>query len=53
MAQDGYIYFVTFTDNFSWYGYVYLMKYKSEVFKKFKELKAKVKNQIRKSIKIL
>ena len=36
MAQDGYFYFVTFTDDFSRYGYVYLMKYKFEIFEKFK-----------------
>ena len=42
-----------FTDDLSWYGYVYLMKYKSEVFKKFQEFKVKVENQTKKSIKIL
>jgi hypothetical protein len=31
-----YYYFVTFTDG-SRYGYIYLMKHKSETFKKFKE----------------
>ena len=28
-ARDGFIYFITFTDDFSQYGYLYLMKYKS------------------------
>ena len=53
MAQGGYIYFVTFTDDLSRYGYLYLMKYKFEVFEKFKEFKVEVENQIEKSIKIL
>ncbi|KAK4406456.1 Retrovirus-related Pol polyprotein from transposon RE2 [Sesamum angolense] len=26
----GYSYFITFTDDHSWYGYIYLMRYKSE-----------------------
>ena len=37
-AHSGYLYFITFTDDLSWYGYVYLMKHKSETFKKFIEL---------------
>ena len=35
----GYSYFITFTDDFSRYGHVYLMKYKSEAFEKFRELR--------------
>ena len=34
-ARDGYEYFITFTDDYSGYGYVYLMRYKSETFEKF------------------
>lgn len=34
---NGYRYFVTFTDDLSRYGYLYLMKHKSETFEKFKE----------------
>jgi hypothetical protein len=34
---NGYRYFVTFTDDLSRYGYIYLMKHKSETFEKFKE----------------
>jgi len=52
MARAGYHYFITFTDNLSRYGYVYLMKYKSKCFEKFKEFKVGVENQIGKSIKI-
>ena len=36
-ARGGYRYFLTFTDNLSRYGYIYLMKHKSETFEKFKE----------------
>jgi len=36
-ASGGFQYFVTFTDDFSRYGYVYLMKHKYETFEKFKE----------------
>ncbi|GKA71628.1 retrotransposon protein, putative, ty1-copia subclass [Tanacetum coccineum] len=33
MSRQGAYYFVTFTDDFSQYGYVYLLKHKHEVFK--------------------
>ena len=36
-TRNGYHYFVTFTDDLSRYGYIYLMKHKSETFEKFKE----------------
>jgi hypothetical protein len=36
-TRGGYCYFLTFTDDLSGYGYVYLMKQKSEMFEKFKE----------------
>jgi len=36
-ARGRFQYFITFTDDFSRYGYVYLMKHKSETFEKFKE----------------
>ena len=35
---------LTFTDDFSRYGFVYLMKHKSESFEKFKEFKNEVHN---------
>jgi hypothetical protein len=37
-------YFITFTDDYSRYGYVYLMRHKSESFEKFKEFKTEVEN---------
>ena len=52
-ARGGYLYFVTFIDDYSRYGYVYLMKYKSETFEKFKEFRAEVEKQLGKSIKTL
>ena len=36
-ARGGYRYVLTLTDDLSRYGYVYLMKHKSETFEKFKE----------------
>jgi hypothetical protein len=35
--RNGYRYFVTFTNDLSRYGYIYLMKHKSKTFEKFKE----------------
>ena len=35
-ARGGYFYFITFTDDLSRYGYVYLMKHKLESFEIFK-----------------
>ena len=43
-ARGGFQYFITFTDDLSRYGYVYLMKHKSETFEKFKEFQSKVEN---------
>ena len=45
-ARGGYEYFITFTDDYSRYGYVYLMCHKAEAFEKFREYKAKAKNQL-------
>jgi hypothetical protein len=46
-------YFVTFTHDYSTYGYIYLLKYKSEAIEKFKEFKLEVENQLGRSIKSL
>ena len=43
-ARGGYEYFITFIDDYSKYGYIYLMNHKFEAFEKFKEFKAEVKN---------
>jgi hypothetical protein len=37
MARGGFPYFITFTDDFSRYGYMYLIRHKLESFEKFKE----------------
>ena len=47
-TRNGYRYFVTFTDDLSRYGYIYLMKHKSETFEKFKEFQSEVENQLKK-----
>ena len=52
-ARVGYEYFVTFIDDYSRYGYVYLMHKKSENFGKFKEFMAEAKKQLGKSLKTL
>ncbi|KAL4377319.1 hypothetical protein GQ457_02G027920 [Hibiscus cannabinus] len=52
-ARGGFQYFITFTDDFSRYGYIYLMNHKSEALEKFKEFKNEVQNQHGKSIKAL
>src|ERR1041384_3084336 len=52
-ARNGYLYFVTFTDDLSRYGYIYLMKQKSETFERFKEFQNKVENHQNKRIKFL
>ena len=39
-ARGGYKYYITFIDNYSRYGYVYLIRRKSETFEKFKEFRA-------------
>ena len=52
-ARGGLKYFITFTDDLSRYGYVYLMKHKSETFEKFKEFQNEVENQRGKKIKDL
>ena len=52
-ARGGYEYFVTFIDDYSRYGYVYLMHKKSETFGKFKEFMAEDEEQLSKSLKTL
>ncbi|GJW73908.1 retrotransposon protein, putative, ty1-copia subclass [Tanacetum coccineum] len=46
-------YFITFTDDYSRYGYIYLLKHKHEVFETFKVFKNEVENQLGKTIKVL
>ncbi|GJU24465.1 retrotransposon protein, putative, ty1-copia subclass [Tanacetum coccineum] len=53
VSRQGASYFITFTDNFSRYGYVYLLKHKHEVFETFKVFQKEVENQLGKSNKLL
>jgi transposase InsO family protein len=53
IARGGFQYFITFTDDFSRYGYIYLMRHKSESFEKFEEFQNEVQNQLGKMIKSL
>jgi hypothetical protein len=53
IARGGFQYSITFTDDFSRYGYIYLMRHKSESFEKFKEFQNEVQNQLGKTIKYL
>ncbi|GJS63575.1 retrotransposon protein, putative, ty1-copia subclass [Tanacetum coccineum] len=53
VSRQGASYFITFTDDYSRYGYVYLLKHKHEVFETFKVFKNKVENQLGKTIKAL
>ncbi|GKE90165.1 transcription initiation factor IIB-2 [Tanacetum coccineum] len=53
VPKQGANYFITFTDDYSRNGYVYLLKHKHEVFETFKVFKNKVENQLGKTIKSL
>jgi hypothetical protein len=50
---DGYDSFITFTNDYSCYGYIYLIKERSDALDKFKIFKAKVENQHDIKIKIV
>ena len=52
-AIGSFSYFITFIDDHSRYGHMFLMKHKFEAFEKFKEFRSEVKKQSGKSIKIL
>ncbi|KAL0462921.1 UNVERIFIED_CONTAM: hypothetical protein Slati_0179700 [Sesamum latifolium] len=52
-GRGGYSYFITFTDDHSRCGYVYLIRYKSEAFGRFKKYRLEVENQTGHKIKAL
>ena len=52
-ARGRYRYFITFADDLSRYGYVFLMRHKSESFEMFKCYHNEMEKQTRKSIKVL
>ena len=45
--------FITFTDDFSRYGYIYPIRDRSEALDKFKVFKAEVENQLNQKIKVV
>ena len=51
--MDGYDSFITFTDDYFRYGYIYPIRERSEALDKFKIFKAEVENQLDKRIKIV
>ncbi|GJS31496.1 zinc finger, CCHC-type containing protein [Tanacetum coccineum] len=53
VSREGANYFITFIDDFSRYGFVYLMKHKHEVFETFKVFQNEVENQLDKKIKAI
>jgi hypothetical protein len=52
-SLGGSMYYVSFIDDFSRKTWIYFLRKKSKVFKKFKEFKALVENQTDKKIKVL
>ena len=50
-SLSGYVYYVSFVDDFSRKKWIYFLKSKVEVFSKFKEFKALIKNHTEKKIK--
>jgi hypothetical protein len=52
-SVDDYDSFITFTNDYSRYGYVYQIKEITEALDKFKIFKAEIKNQHDKRIKIV
>ena len=52
-ARGGYRYFLTCIDDLSRYGYIYLMKHKSEIVERFKEFQSEVENHRNNKIKFL
>ncbi|KAK4406416.1 hypothetical protein Sango_0648100 [Sesamum angolense] len=52
-TRGGYSYFITLIDYQSQYGYVYLIRYKSEAFGTFWEYRLEVENQIGHKIKTI
>jgi hypothetical protein len=50
---SGYVYYVSFIDDYSRKTWIYFLKSKDEVFRKFKELKALIENLSERKIKIL
>ena len=52
-SLSGYVYYVSFIDDFSHRTWIHFLKGKNEVFSKFKEYKSLVENQTDRNIKTL
>jgi hypothetical protein len=52
-SSSGYLYYVTFIDDYSRRTWIFFMKTKDEVFSRFREFRALVENQTGKKIKVL
>jgi hypothetical protein len=52
-SLSGYLYYVTFIDDYSMRTWIFFMETKDDVFNRFREFRALVENQTRKKIKIL
>jgi hypothetical protein len=52
-SSNGYLYYVSFVDDFSRKNWIYFLKTKGEVFIKFKELKTLIENLSKNKIKVL
>ena len=50
-SLSGYVYYVSFIDDFSRKTWIYFLKSKDEVFIKFKEFKSLIENHTEKKIK--
>ena len=52
MARGSFEYVIAFINDYSRYGYIYLLHQKSKTFEKFKEFWAEMKKQLDKNIKL-
>jgi len=52
-SLGGYLYYLTFTDDYSRKTWIYFLKRKNEVFSWFQHFKALIDNQTKKKVKIL
>ena len=52
-ARGGIEYFITFIDDYSRYGCIYLMCRKSEAFEKFKEYRVEMEKRLNKCLKTI
>lgn len=53
LTRGRYSYFITFTDDVHRYEYLYLIRHKSKLFEKFKQLQNDVQNQLGGKIRAL